>query len=158
MLHKAALFLWEVYPHKLVSQSCPVVNIEEFWPATGQSNLAYKWLATTKASKVWFSYSHNCTLASGAVFHSVCQVWLPSGLPEFFTFSYCTWLWYWLIAEKIYFCPPQSAQILELQGQLDEQNEEVSCSWFTEIVCFFSTLLPWIWLWCLWLFMILEKC
>ena len=54
MLHKAALFLWEVYPHKLVSQSCPVVNIEEFWPAMGQSNLAYKWLATTKAFKFGF--------------------------------------------------------------------------------------------------------
>ena len=30
-------------------------------------------------SKVWFSCSHNCTLASGAFFHSVCQVWLSSG-------------------------------------------------------------------------------
>ena len=27
-----------------------------------------------KASKVEFSYSHNCTLANVAVFHSVCQV------------------------------------------------------------------------------------
>ena len=26
----------------------------------------------TKASNVWFSYSHNCTFANGAVFHSVC--------------------------------------------------------------------------------------
>ena len=38
-----------------------------------------------KASKVWFLYSHNCTLANGAVFHSLCQVWLSSGPPEIFT-------------------------------------------------------------------------
>ena len=25
--------------------------------------------------------------------HSVCHVWLSSGPPEYFTFSYCTWLW-----------------------------------------------------------------
>ena len=40
-------------------------------------------LTATKASKVWFSYSHNCTLANGIVFHSVCQVWLSSCPPEF---------------------------------------------------------------------------
>ena len=34
----------------------------KFWRATGQSNLAYKRLAATKASKVWFSYWHNCTV------------------------------------------------------------------------------------------------
>ena len=27
----------------------------------------------------------------------VCQVWLSSGPSEFFTFSYCASLWYWLI-------------------------------------------------------------
>ena len=43
--------------------------------------------AATKASKVWFSYSGNCTLADGAVFHSVCQVWLSSAPPGFVTFS-----------------------------------------------------------------------
>ena len=32
-------------------------------------------------------------LACGTVFHSVCQVWLSSGPPEYFTFSYCAWLW-----------------------------------------------------------------
>ena len=35
-------------------------------------------------------------LACGTVFHSVCQVWLSSGPPECFTFSYCTWLWNYL--------------------------------------------------------------
>ena len=43
----------------------------------GQSNLAGKRLNATKASKVWFSYSHNWTSASGAVFYLVCQV-LPT--------------------------------------------------------------------------------
>ena len=59
-------------PNKPVSQSCAVAKSGQFWRATGQSNLAYKRLAATKASKVWFSHSHNCTLANGAVFHSVC--------------------------------------------------------------------------------------
>ena len=39
----------------------------KLWRANGQLNLAYKRLAATKASKVWFSYSHNCTLANGTV-------------------------------------------------------------------------------------------
>ena len=65
------LALWFKKP---VSQSCAEAKSNTFWRATGQSNLAYKWMATTKASKVWFSYSHNCTLANGAVFYSVCQV------------------------------------------------------------------------------------
>ena len=41
-----------------------VAKNEIFWRVTGQSNLADKRLATTKASKVWFSYSCNCTLAT----------------------------------------------------------------------------------------------
>ena len=42
---------------KPVSQSCAVAKSEKFRQATGQSNLAYKRLAATKASKVWFSQS-----------------------------------------------------------------------------------------------------
>ena len=76
-----------------VSQSCAVAENNKFWRATGQSNLTYDRLATPKASKVWFSYSHTCTLVNGAVFHSVWQDWLCSGQPEFVTFSYCAWLW-----------------------------------------------------------------
>ena len=45
-------------------------------------------------------YSYNCTLASGAVFHSVCQVWFSSGPPEFFSFSYCAWLWNWPVEQS----------------------------------------------------------
>ena len=82
---------------KQVSQSCTVTKSETFWQATRQSNLVYKWMAATKASKVWCSYSHSCTAAIGAVFHSVCQVWLSSGLPESSAFMYCAWLWNWLI-------------------------------------------------------------
>ena len=40
-------------------------------------------LAAIKTSKIWFPYSHNCTLSNGTVFHSVCQIWLSSGPPEF---------------------------------------------------------------------------
>ena len=57
----------------------------------------YERLAATKASNVWYSYSHNYTFASGAVFHAICKVWLTSGPPEYFTFTYCAWLWNWLI-------------------------------------------------------------
>ena len=85
---------------KPVSQLWAVTKNKKFWQATGQLNLAYKRLAETKACKVWFPYSHNCTLTSGAVFHSVCQVWLFSGPPEFFTFSYCAWLWNWLVEQS----------------------------------------------------------
>lgn len=61
------------------------VYMENIWPgATEQfKNFTYKWLATTKASKIGFSYSHNSTLASGTFFHSACQVWLFSDSPEF---------------------------------------------------------------------------
>ena len=55
-----------------------VTKSENFWWATGQSNLVYKSQDAKKASKV-VSYSHNCTVVSGTVFHSVCQVWLCSG-------------------------------------------------------------------------------
>ena len=58
---------------KPVSQSCPVCG--NFWWATGQSNLADKRLPSTKVSKVWFSYSHNCTMSNGTVQFSFC---LPS--------------------------------------------------------------------------------
>ena len=69
------------YSFTTVSQSCAVTKSEKFWRATEQSNLSYKRLAATKASKVWFSYTYNCSLANWAVFHSVCQVWLSSGPP-----------------------------------------------------------------------------
>ena len=46
---------------KPVSQSCAVSKSDRFWRATGQSNFAYKLLAATKASKVWFS-SHTTVL------------------------------------------------------------------------------------------------
>ena len=47
-------------------QSCAVAETEQFWWATGQSNLAYEWLAAGKVSNVWFSYSDNCSLANRA--------------------------------------------------------------------------------------------
>ena len=51
-------------------------------------NTASKGLAATKASKVWFLYSHNCTLANGA-FCLPCWIALwPSRI-----FHYCMWLW-----------------------------------------------------------------
>ena len=60
--------------YKSVSQPCAVAKSEQFWRVIGQSNLSDKRLAATKASKDWFSYSHNYTSANGAVFHSFGQV------------------------------------------------------------------------------------
>ena len=51
-------------------------------PLDNQLGIPNGCMATTKASKVWFSYSHNCTLASGTV-------WSSSGPPGVSTFSYC---------------------------------------------------------------------
>ena len=39
-------------------------------------------------------------LACGTVFHCVCQVWFSSCSPELFTFSYCAWLWNWLVEQS----------------------------------------------------------
>ena len=80
---------------------------------SGQSNLADKRLAaTTKASKVWFSFLLDCILANGAVFHSVWQVWLSSGSPEVFTVSYCAWLWNWIIdARRLWVRSSRSAVV-----------------------------------------------
>ena len=96
--------MWQVFPHRhhlnnkpAVSQSCAVAKSEKFWWATGQSNLVHKRLPATNVSKVWFSYSHNCTLANGTVFTSV---WFSSGPPECFSFSYCAWLWNWLMPQS----------------------------------------------------------
>ena len=67
-------FLFYIYSCKPVSQSCVVAKRTKFWRVTGQSNLAEKGLAATEASrKVWFSFSHNCTLDNGAVFYSARQ-------------------------------------------------------------------------------------
>ena len=96
---------------KPVSQSYAVAKSEQFLRATGQSNLADKRLAATKASKVLFLYSHNCTVANGAVFHSVCQVWLSRGPSEYFTFSYCAWLWNWLSYKRV-----ECTSLLEREG------------------------------------------
>ena len=77
-------------------------------PLDNQFNLAYKRLTAIKTSKVWFSYSHNCTLANGAVFHSVCS-------PEFFTFSYCAWLWNWLTT-WILKCSPSQVGVCDVEA------------------------------------------
>ena len=87
--------------NKQASQSCAVAKSENFWRGTGQSNLVYKPLAATKDSKVWFSYSRDWTFAIGAVFHSVCQVWLSSDPSEVFNFSYCAWLGNCLLLNSI---------------------------------------------------------
>ena len=45
---------YDIIQYKPVSQSCTVVKSKKFWQATGQSNLADKHLAATKASNLVF--------------------------------------------------------------------------------------------------------
>ena len=71
-----------------VSQSCAVAKKWKILAGHWTIKLGIQTTDASKASKVWFSYSHNCALSSGAVFHSVCQVCLSSGPPECFTFTY----------------------------------------------------------------------
>ena len=60
---------------------------EQFWRATGQSNLANRMEDC--------SISHIAVLwEQGPNFGSFC-----CGRPEFFTFSYCAWLWNWLFGD-----------------------------------------------------------
>ena len=70
--------------------SCAVGKIENFWRPSGTVKLGTKAAGCDKSLQSLVSYSHNCTLADGAVFPSVCQV----------SFSYCAWLWNWLVDNK----------------------------------------------------------
>ena len=68
--------------YRLVSRSCAVAKSEIFW---------------RPQQKFGFHIHTTALWPVKTVFHSVCQVWLSSGPPESFTFSYCAWLWNWLI-------------------------------------------------------------
>ena len=72
---------------KSVSRSCAVVKSEQFWRATGQSNLAD---GMEDCSTGQSAYEYFGSFCCGQPF--VYQVWLSSGSPEFVSFSYCTWL------------------------------------------------------------------
>ena len=81
---------------KIVSQSCVIDKIEKFWRATGHSNLGERMEACSagRSTVVWVRKPD-----IGQPF--VCQVYLSSGPPELFTFSYCAWLWDWLISPSL---------------------------------------------------------
>ena len=85
---------------KSISQPCAVAK--KFWWATGQSNLAYKHSQPQQELLNFGFRTHTTALGPVKVFHSVCQVWLPSGPPESFTCSYCTWLRTDLLRHTIY--------------------------------------------------------
>ena len=54
----------------------------------------------------------------------VCQVWLSSAWPECFTFSYCAWLWNWLIKGPVHFIE-EFFSSLEKQSGLQENTNSV---------------------------------
>ena len=61
--------------------------------------LLYKCLAAQQKFQQFGFHTHTTALwpmEQSSILH-VCQVWLSSGPPEFSTFSYCAWLWNWLI-------------------------------------------------------------
>ena len=67
------------------------------WRATGQSNLADRMedCSTGQSAVVWVRKTNFGSFCCSQPF--VRQVWLSSGPPELSTFSYCAWLWNWLI-------------------------------------------------------------
>ena len=85
------------YINKPGSQSCAVAKIDKFWPVTGQSNSAERIedCSTGKTVVVWVRKPNFESYYCGQSL--VCQVWLSSGPPQFFPFSYCAWLGNWLI-------------------------------------------------------------
>ena len=87
--------------HWPVSQSRAVAKNENFWRTTGQSSLADRREDCCIGQKVvvWAQNPNFGRSRCGQQF--VCQVWLSSGPPEFFTFSYCAWVWNWLIRLKL---------------------------------------------------------
>ena len=67
---------------------------------TGQSNLADRmedW-SIGQSVVVWVRKPNFWSFCCDQPF--VCQVWLSSGPPEFFTSSYCAWLWNWLVEQS----------------------------------------------------------
>ena len=54
----------------------------------------------------------------------VCQVWLSSDWPEVFTFSYCAWLWKWLIKGPVHFIE-EFFSSLEKQSGLQENTNSI---------------------------------
>ena len=85
------------YLCKPVSQSCAVVKSEQFWWASGQSNLSDSMedCSTGKSVVVWVRKANIGSFCYSQLF--VHQVRLSSGPPEFLTFSYWAYLWNWLI-------------------------------------------------------------
>ena len=79
---------------KTCSQSCAVVKSEQFWRATGQSNLADRMedCCTGERAVVWVQ-KHWKLLLQPAVRTSSMN--LCCGPTEFLTYSYCAWLWNW---------------------------------------------------------------
>ena len=69
--------------YKTLSQACAVGQSKFQFPVQTAGR-------TTKASDVWFSYSHTPVYAAnGAIFHSVYQVRPVAVLPEVFSLSKC---------------------------------------------------------------------
>ena len=83
-----------------VSQSCTVGKSGIIWRATGQSNLAnrMKNCSIGQGAVMWVWKPNFGRFCCGQPF--VCQVWLSSGLPEYSTSTYCTWLWNCLLSPQ----------------------------------------------------------
>ena len=108
--------------YRAVLQSCAVDQSQEFWWATGQSNLAGRMEDTACScmslkTKLWklllwpakFDCPMTCQKFSLLATAHDCETGLWNSLPfclpslivqwppEFFTFSYCAWMWNWFI-------------------------------------------------------------
>ena len=109
------------------------------WTIKLSSNLAYKRLAATNVSEVWFSYSYNWIMASGAVF-----ILLSSGAPELFISSYCAWLWlaYWLTGPNCHHPPPPAWSIFLMLYRFYKltETEQSAANTAYETCCVFTAI------------------
>ena len=98
----------EHYEMSSLWQSCAVAKSDKFRQATGQLNLADRMdnCSTGQSAVAWVRKPNFGSFCCGQPF--VCQVWLSSGLPEFFlSFRNCECLWSWLlelVKSRWYFC------------------------------------------------------
>ena len=95
---------------KPVSLSCTVAKSEKFWGATGQTE------ENAPLAKVQLCEFKNQNLMRLAY---CTPSLIVSGTPEFFTFSYCAWLWNWLIRNTTISYPEPSSFLLRM---LDENE------------------------------------
>ena len=105
-------------------------------------NQIFKWLV---ASKVCFLYSHNCALASEAVFHSVYQVWLSSSFPECFTFVIAVYVLHLNYSTARYFSQYVYQVVIKKYFEAVTFNSNIKCFVILHIITDRTIYYLWYW-------------